>query len=344
MDYPQNYFKKVYSGWIGKIVGIIFGTPTEIWKKEEIAEVFCKFDNYLVNYGKYAADDDYMWGMIFQENLKALSQANLETANFAEAIMNLVPNGHGVMWWGGKDVATEHTAYINLNSGILPPESGSKTVNPDWITEQIGGEIFNDHWGLLSPLNVIEAMKLAKKMASVTHDGDAVIGAMFMSGCVALAFEDNSNITTIVEKICALLPTSPYKEMCTAIIEFNKTSKVWEENFDYIKTNYLEKDYPGVCHVIPSAAVTLIGLLCSENSFDKALEYTLRGGEDTDSNVGNAGMIMGALVGLDGIAEKWINPLNDEIICSTAMGQLNIQYISELAKRTVALSKDILLV
>ncbi|QEH62270.1 ADP-ribosylglycohydrolase family protein [Spiroplasma chinense] len=340
MDYPKNYKDKVYSGWLGKIIGIIYGTPTEGWKNEEIEEVFDKYDNYLTDYKRYASDDDYIWGMIYQENLKKLSRKNLDGANFANAIMNLVPNGHGVMWWGGKNIATEHTAFININEGIIPPLTGSKKTNTDYITEQIGGEIFNDHWGLLSPIDKLEAMKLAKKMAKVTHDGDAVVGAMFMSACVSLAFDNYQSIKEIVLKVVDKLPPSHYKEVCCDIIDFQSKNPKWRDNLKYIKENYFSsKKYPGVCHVIPNAAIVLIALLCCENDFTKALEYTLLPGEDTDSNLGNTGMIMGVFVGLDGIDEKWINPLNDEIICSTALGELNIQYISDLAMRTVELSK-----
>ena len=68
-----------------------------------------------------------------------------------------------------------------------------------------------------------------------------------------------------------------------------------------------------------------------DNDFDKTLIILNRSGWDTDCNCGNVGSIMGALLGLNGIKEKWIRPINDLTNCSSAIGYLNIQYVSEAA-------------
>ena len=69
----------------------------------------------------------------------------------AEALLNYAPFEHGFFWWGGYGVSTEHTAYLNLRNGIRAPQSGSIAQNGHATAEQIGGQIFIDTWGLVTP-------------------------------------------------------------------------------------------------------------------------------------------------------------------------------------------------
>lgn len=47
-------------------------------------------------------------------------------------------------------------------------------------------------------------------------------------------------------------------------------------------------------------------------------------GWDTDCNVGNVGTILGVMVGIEGISEKWWQPINDFICFSSLVGSENI--------------------
>ncbi|MBE0601100.1 MAG: hypothetical protein IH607_04880, partial [Firmicutes bacterium] len=46
---------------------------------------------------------------------------------------------------------------------------------------------------------------------------------------------------------------------------------------------------------------------------------------DTDCNVGNLGTILGVMVGLDAIPEKWLTPVHDFLACSSVIGSMNIK-------------------
>ena len=54
-------------------------------------------------------------------------------------------------------------------------------------------------------------------------------------------------------------------------------------------------------------------------------------GYDTDCNGGNVGSVMGAMLGVKGINEKWFRPLGDEIISSSSVPYLNLDTISNTA-------------
>ena len=93
---------------------------------------------------------------------------------------NLIEN-ETVLWWGGKGNSTEDTAFQNLKSGIDAPASGSIETNGKVVAEQIGAQIFIDGWPMVCPGDPEKAVDLAKKAASVSHDGEAIYGAQVIA-------------------------------------------------------------------------------------------------------------------------------------------------------------------
>lgn len=86
-----------------------------------------------------------------------------------------------------------------FTAGHPGPQSGSIAQNGSTMAEQIGGQIFIDTWGLVSPGNPELAVNLAEKAASVTHDGNGKYGGMFIAACISIAFIEQ-DIKSILEK------------------------------------------------------------------------------------------------------------------------------------------------
>ena len=40
MKIPQDYLRRVYAGWLGKVIGIRLGAPIEGWSYEMIRNTF----------------------------------------------------------------------------------------------------------------------------------------------------------------------------------------------------------------------------------------------------------------------------------------------------------------
>lgn len=107
----------------------------------------------------------------------------------------------------------------------------------------------------------------------------------------------------------------------------------------YVHDNFGYDRYPGVCHIIPNAAVVALAMVYGNGDFDDTLNICNMCGWDTDCNVGNVATIMGVLCGIDAIdTEKWIRPVNDLCIRSGVLGDMNITdipygacYIARLA-------------
>lgn len=337
----KEYIEKIYAGWLAKIIGIRLGAPIEGWTYEKIKNIYGELDHYPVDYREFAADDDSNGPLFF---LKALEDGrhgyDLKAQDVAEALLNYAPFEHGFFWWGGYGISTEHTAYLNLRNGIKAPMSGSIEQNGYTTAEQIGGQIFIDTWGLVTPGNPDLAAKYAKEAASVTHGGNGIYGGIFVAVCISYAFVEK-DIIKIIEKGLSYIPQDcEYSRVVKAVISFYKDHpSQWRSCYDYIHKNFGYDKYPGNCHIIPNIAVMILALLYGEGDFSDTLNICNMCGWDTDCNVGNVATIMGVRNGLEGINyDKWRKPINDFLACSSVIGSLNIMdipfgatYIAKLA-------------
>ena len=327
MKIPQDYLERVYAGWLGKVIGIRLGAPIEGWTYEMIQNAFGQLDGYPASYKNFAADDDSNGPLFFIRALEDCGDiSRFEAADVANALLNYAPFEHGFFWWGGYGVSTEHTAYLNLRSGIPAPRSGSIEQNGATMAEQIGGQIFIDPWGLVAPGNPELAAQLAAKAASVTHGGNGVYGGVFIACCVSLAFVEK-DIRTVMEKASAYIPAGcEYTRVVRAVMDFyDRSPEDWRQCFGFLHDNFGYDKYPGNCHIIPNAGVIALALLYGRGEFSDTINICNMCGWDTDCNVGNAGCIMGVLVGLAGINyEKYAAPINDFLASSSVVGSLNI--------------------
>ena len=336
----KEYIEQIYAGWLSKIIGIRLGAPIEGWTYEKIKNIYGELDHYPVNYSEFAADDDSNGPLFFLKALEDKNGLDLEAQDVAEALLNYAPFEHGFFWWGGYGISTEHTAYLNLRNGMKAPRSGSIDQNGSTTAEQIGGQIFIDTWGLVTPGNPDLAAKYAKKAASVTHGGNGIYGGIFVAVCISYAFVEK-DIKKIIEKGLSYIPEDcEYTRVVKTVMDFYEKNPVgWRACFEYIFNNFGYDKYPGNCHIIPNIAVMILALLYGKGDFSDTLNICNMCGWDTDCNVGNVATIMGVRNGLEGICyEKWRKPINDFLACSSVIGSLNIMdipfgatYIAKLA-------------
>lgn len=343
MNIPENYIEKVYSGWLGKIIGVRHGANVEGWTYDRLQRTFGEINTYLYEFKNFAADDDTNGPVFFMRALEDYDRTDdITPLEMGLTLLNYVPDGHGFFWWGGYGKSTEHTAYANLKGGIMAPRSGSIEQNGVSVAEQIGGQIFIDVWGFLNPGQPHKAADYARKMASVTHDGNGLYGGMFIAACIAQAFVTN-DIEKIIQAGLSVIPIDcQYSHMVRDVTEFyNFHLKDWRQCFEYVREHFGYHLYPGNCHIIPNSAVIVLSLLYGRGDFSRAINICNMCGWDTDCNVGNVGAIVGTMNGIDGIARSWIEPINDFLCCSSTIGSLNIWDIPTLASYTAKLGYKI---
>jgi hypothetical protein len=146
-----------------------------------------------------------------------------------------------------------------------------------------------------------------------------------------LAFNETDVRTVIDKALTYLNPESDYVACVKDVLFMKDSGMSMEECRSVIFDKYSYANYPGVCHIIPNTAIMIMAMVYGDNDFSKTLTMLCECGWDTDCTCGNVGSIMGALVGIKGIDEKWITPIQDLLISSSAIGSLNLDTVSETA-------------
>jgi ADP-ribosylglycohydrolase len=338
----ENYPEKVYAGWLGKCIGVRLGAPVEGWTYQQIQDCLGEITDFtpLPHGTVFRPDDDTSLPLLliraFLDHPDQFSNGDEALETLAEKMgdtwLNSIPDGHGVLWWGGVGISTEHTAFENLKKGLKAPDSGSMRVNGKTNAEQIGGQIFSEVWGLAIPGDPEKAANYARRVASVSHDGEGLNGAGFIAALTSLAFVENDPVK-LVESARKLLPKeSDYHRVVSAILEFYFTQpEDWRSGYQYLKEHFGYHLYPGNVHIIPNAGVCVLALLYGKGDFNQTVQIAVNAGWDTDCNAGSVGAIMGVAAGLAGIDHCYRAQLNDCLITSGLSGARNLVSIHESA-------------
>ncbi|MBI9048906.1 MAG: ADP-ribosylglycohydrolase family protein [Anaerolineaceae bacterium] len=340
---PENYQEKVYAGWLGKCIGVRFGAPIENWTYHQIQDFIGEIDSYLpIAEGKiFQPDDDTSVPLIFLRAIEDYGE-NVSAEQMGKTLLNYLGDQHGSLWWGGYGQSTEHTAYLNLKNGIAAPQSGSAMMNGFTVAEQIGGQIFSDIWGLLFPGDEQQAAAYAKKAASVTHDRNGIYGGMFIAAMVSAAFSSSQPLHWIQAGLSVIPADCEYTRVVQAIVDFYQSNPAdWRACYEYIYKNFGYNRYPGIVHIIPNAAVIMMGLLYGEGDFSRSICITNMAGWDTDCNVGNVGCVVATAVGLAGIEQRWRAPQNDTFVAASVIGSANIVDIPDVVERIVTINQKL---
>jgi ADP-ribosylglycohydrolase len=322
----DRYLEKVYAGVLGKIIGVYMGRPFEGWTHDQIISRFgevVRFENQTVGAPLVLTDDDIGGTFVFIRALEDYGfDPTIEASAIGQTWLNYLVYKRTILWWGGYGNSTEHTAYLRLRSGIKAPASGALELNGPTAANQIGAQIFIDGWALVSPNDPVQAVSLAKKAASVSHDGEAVFAAMVIAALESLAFEE-TDFGRMFDRALSFIPKDCLVAKLTSEIrEFHGRENDWREARAWLDREYGYDRYRGVCHVIPNYGLIVMSLLYGGGDFRRSLMIVNTSGHDTDCNAGNVGCILGIRNGLAAIEAcpdlRW--PHRDLLYLSSADG------------------------
>ena len=326
MSIPRDYEERVYAGVLGKIIGIYLGGPLEGWTYDrimaDVGEVWYYVSERL---GKplISIDDDINGTFTFLRALQDYGyRRDLTPAQIGHTWLNYIIERRTILWWGGLGHSTEHTAYLRLKSGIEAPCSGSISENGKVVAEQIGAQIFVDGWAMVAPGDPGLAADLARRAASVSHDGEAIYGAQVVAAMEAQAFVE-SDIDRLIDTGVSFIPReSVIYRMIADLRDWRVRESDWRAARELLAGSYGYDKYGGGCHIVPNHGLIILSLLYSDDSFQKALMIANTCGWDTDCNSGNVGCLMGIKNGLAGIeaGPDWRGPVADRLYLSTADG------------------------
>lgn len=326
MSLPADYNERVYAGVLGKVIGVYLGRPFEGWTSERILRELGEIKYYVNDHlGKplIVPDDDITGTFTF---IRALADhgytPDIRPDQIGDTWLNYIIQNRSILWWGGMGNSTEHTAYLRLKQGVRAPESGSMSRNSQVVAEQIGAQIFIDGWGMVAPGDPERAADLARRAGSVSHDGEALFAAQVVAAMEALAFVE-PRLSMLQETALRLIPAgSIIHRLVNDVREWRSRYADWHDALRLIQQHYGYDRYGGNCHVVPNHALIHLGLLYSDDDFQRALMVTNTAGWDTDCNSANVGCLMGIKNGLrcfEGSVD-WRGPVADRIYLPTADG------------------------
>lgn len=334
----DRIIEKMYAGFLGMDAGMRLGAPVENpwWTYERLREYFGDMRGYLREQKTHPADDDINGPVIFLRALTDHGGLDFTPKQAGETWLNYTRRGKGMFWWGGEDVSTEHRAYMNLLRGVPAPRSGSIEQNGSVAAQQIGGQIFVDTWGLVCPGDPARAAYFARKMASVSHDGEGLNGAAFMAAAIAAAFTAR-NVDEVIDAGLAQLPgICRYRDVVNAVRAFHAAHpNDFRACRDYVEATI---ENPGGWHILPNAGICLTALLYGGGDFARTIEVSVMCGFDTDCNASNVGTILGVLNGPDGIPARYRGPINDSVVLSGVSGYLNLLDAPSFARELASIA------
>ena len=328
MSLPADYLERVYAGVLGKIIGVYLGRPFEGWGYDTIHQKLGEVSYYVhdkLGQPLVVTDDDISGTFTF---LRALPDHGNDEGISPEQIgntwLNYLIEKKTILWWGGLGASSEHTAYLRLKHGLKAPASGSIATNGPIVAEQIGAQIFIDGWAMVNPGDPDRAASMARRAASVSHDGEAIYGAQVLVGMEAEAFV-STDINHLIDTGLRQIPAnSTIYRMIGDLRDWHARDGDWHKTYQRIVEHYGYRDYIGGCHMVPNHALIILGLLYGEGDFQKSLMVVNTCGWDTDCNSGNLGCLMGLRNGLAGFESvpgvDWRGPVADRLYLPTADG------------------------
>jgi ADP-ribosylglycohydrolase len=327
MPLPHDYVERVYAGVLGKIIGVYLGRPFEGWSHERISQELGEINYYVhERFGTplIVTDDDISGTFTF---LRALDDygatRGLTPAQIGQTWLNYIIERRTILWWGGMGNSTEHTAYLRLKHGVAAPQSGCMALNGQVVAEQIGAQIFIDGWAMVAPGDPELAADLARRAASVSHDGEAIYGAQVIAAMEAQAFVE-PDLNRLLDCALSLIPNhSLIYRLIQDLRQWRAAETDWRKTRSRIEEKYGYDRYGGNCHIIPNHALVIHALLYGDDDFQKSLMIANTCGWDTDCNSGNVGCLLGiknGLAGLDQCGPDWRGPIADRLYLPTADG------------------------
>lgn len=325
----EAYLERVYAGILGKITGVYLGRPVEGWSREHIVSTFGEVDHYVadaVGVPLVVTDDDIAGMVTF---VRALADHgfpdHLDAARIGLTWLDRLVEESSVLWWGGRGISTEHTAYLNLAAGIPAPDSGSAARNGRVVAEQIGAQIFVEGWAFSCPDDPAAAVELAGAAARVSHDGVAVDAACLVAAMESVSFSGPDPVRIVEAGLSFVPPDSPVATLTRSLLGQRREGSDWRAVRELLDRDWGYARYGGACPVLPNLGVVLLALLWGGLDLRRSLMIAVTCGWDTDCNAGTVGALVALARGLDAFdtstgGPDWRGPVADRMLVSSSDG------------------------
>ncbi len=303
-----EYRDKMMAGWIGQMVGVGWGAPTEFkWQGKIIpTDKVPRWKPEMVN--QFQQDDLYV-EMTF---LRTLEQHGWD-ASIRQAGIDFANSGYP-LWHANK------AGRDNLRSGIAPPDSGHPRFNKH--ADDIDYQIEADFSGLIAPGLPNTVIALGETFGRLMNYGDGVYGGQFVGGMYAEAFFESEPVKIVEAGLKCIPPKSQYAEAIRDVIAwYREYPDDWKAAWEKIDAKYQRNPAyrrfscrgpkkPFNIDAKINGAYIAVGLLYGARDLDKTIILSTRCGQDSDCNPSNAGGVLFATIGFSKLPARFTSALN----------------------------------
>jgi len=306
----SEYRSKMMAGWIGQMVGVGWGAPTEFQYVNRTIpdEEVPKWDPGMVNVWN---QDDLYVEMTFLRSLEeygldvSIRQAGIDFANSKYQVWHANMAGRN-----------------NLRNGIAPPDCSHPEFNKH--ADDIDYQIEADYAGLIAPGLPNTVITLGEKFGRLVNYGDGLYAGQFVGGMYAEAFFEDDLIKIIEAGLACIPAESQYAEMVRDVVKWHgeypddwratwqKINEKYYENPDYRRWSCSGLDGEFNIDAKINGAYIITGMLYANNDLDQAMIISMQCGQDSDCNPSNAAGVLFTAVGYDNLAEKYISELEQD--------------------------------
>ena len=330
-----EYRDRMAAGWIGQMVGVGWGAPTEFRFKGEIIPEnrVPKWTPDMVN--QFNQDDIYV-EMTFLRTMElygldcSIRQAGIDFAN------------SGYRLWHANRAGRD-----NLRNGIAPPDSGHPKFNSH--ADDIDYQIEADFSGLIAPGMPNVVIEMGEKFGRLMNYGDGVYGGQFVGGMYAEAFFADDPLKIVEAGLACVPAKSQFAECIRDTVRWWKENPDdWQKTWQLIEDKYqLNPAYRKFSCGGPdaefnidakiNAAYIIMGLLYGDRQMEDTIVISMRCGQDSDCNPSNAGGVLGTTLGKSTMAPQFVSELNpDGVFSHTAYSfPALVKVCEELARQAV---------
>ena len=326
----SGYENKVQAVWAAQMIGALMGFPFE-HKVSSVQTI----DQFTLKTGYIPVDDDWYYEMVA---VRAFEKYGFDMS-LEDLGKQWVENSAGT--WG----SSEQTLSL-LKKGIRAELCGHPQYNKLWFS--IGPQFSADIYGALTPGMPNVAAALAGKYGRINGYAEGVDGAVFIAGMISLGFKEN-NTTDIVRKAAGLIdPRSPYRQCLDLVIEQASRGKTFREVVNAVEDRW-HIEYPATNNAVANGGIVAACVWFGKGDFLTTINLAFQAADftDADCNAANAGAVVAAMKGLEGIPQHLLQTLGDTI-AGEKMGNLTLtpavhESLKALSRRTAVIGKKILI-
>lgn len=302
----EEYVDRVKAGWLGQMVGVGWGAPTEFRYVGSISpeKDVPAWRPEMVN--QFWQDDLYV-EMTFLRTLEqhglgvSIRQAGIDFANSRYSL------------WHANRQGRE-----NLRRGIAPPDSGHPQFNPH--ADDIDYQIEADFSGLIAPGVPQAAIDLGEVFGRLMNYGDGVYGGQFVGGMYSATFFERNPVKIVEAGLQCIPSQSQYAQTVRDVLRWyrqypNDWQRTWElveqkyhRNPDYRRFSCTQGDFNIDAKL--NGAYIVMGLLYGQGDIERTTVISMRCGQDSDCNPSNAAGILFTTLGYSRLPERFTSHLD----------------------------------